>query len=171
MLFVPAPWQSFFRPEAALVVAMVAQVMFANVDLGMGGLPMVGMVSFTPPIWLTSVPTSLVVKVARAPVVGVVETLVVVVETAGTTLLGEVTVSMATGVMGGRLVQPVMTAASRRHPIPGMPVATIPAVVRTAWPGRVAAEGFLRVAAKAVRIWRQLMAGSTMGMMTTRAWI
>ena len=41
-----------------------------------------------------------------------------VVETAATTLLGVVTAAMAAGVLGGRLVQPVMTAASRRHPIP-----------------------------------------------------
>ena len=144
--------------------------MFANVDLGMGGLPMGGMVSFTPPIWLTSVPTSLVVKVARAPVAGGVETLVVVVETAETTLLGLVTAAVAAGFLRGRLGQPVMTAASRRHPIPGMPVVTIPAVVRKSWPGRAAAEGFLGVAAKAVRIWRRLMADSTMGVMTARAW-
>ena len=150
---------------------MVARVMFVNVDLDMRDLPIVGMVSFTPAIWLPSVPTSLVVKAARAPVAGGVETLVVVVETAETTLLGLVTAAVAAGFLRGRLGQPVMTAASRRHPIPGMPVVTIPAVVRKSWPGRVAAEGFLRVAAKAVRVWRQLMAGSTMGMMTTRAWI
>ena len=56
---------------------------------------------------------------AVASGLGQFETLVVVVETAETTLLGVVTAAMAEGVLGVRPAQPVMTAASRRHPIPG----------------------------------------------------
>ena len=92
-------------------------------------------------------------------------------ESAETTLLGVVTAEMAVGVLGVRPAQPVMTVASRRHPILGMTVSTTPVVVRTAWPGREAAEGFLEVAAKAVLICRQPMADTKMGMMMARAWI
>ena len=56
----------------------------------------------------------------QAAPLGPIQTLVVVVETAKTTLLGVVTVATAAGVLGVRPAQPAMTAESRRHPIPGM---------------------------------------------------
>ena len=59
---------------------------------------------------------------AAAPGLGQFETLVVVVETAETTLLGVVTTATAAGVLGVRPAQPAMTAEYRRHPIPGMTV-------------------------------------------------
>ena len=72
MLFVPAHRRTFLRPEAPSVVATVAWGISAAVDLGMKGLPMMGMISFTPTLRLTSFATSMVAKAARMPGAGVV---------------------------------------------------------------------------------------------------
>ena len=53
-------------------MATVAWVISAAVDLGMKGLPMMGMISFTPTLRLTSFATSMVAKAARMPGAGVV---------------------------------------------------------------------------------------------------
>ena len=50
----------------------MARVIFAEVDLGMKGLPMMDMISFTPALRMTWLATSVVAKVARVPVAGVV---------------------------------------------------------------------------------------------------
>ena len=50
----------------------MATVIFAEVDLGIKGLPMLDMISFTPALRMTSPATSVVAKVARVTVAGVV---------------------------------------------------------------------------------------------------
>ena len=54
------------------MVATVARVIFAEVDLGMKGLPMMDMISFTPALRMMSLATLGVAKVVRVPVTGVV---------------------------------------------------------------------------------------------------
>ena len=51
----------------------LVRVIFAEVDLGMQGLPMVDMISLTPALWMTSFATSVVAKVAQVTVAGVVK--------------------------------------------------------------------------------------------------
>ena len=72
MPFVPARRTSLFRPEATSVVATVARVILAEVDLGMTGLPMMDMTPFKPALRMMSFATLVVAKVARTPVAGMV---------------------------------------------------------------------------------------------------
>ena len=72
MLFVPAPWRTLFRLKATSVVATVARVILAEVDLGMTGLPMMDMTPFKPALRMMSFATLVVAKVARTPVAGMV---------------------------------------------------------------------------------------------------
>ena len=72
MPFVPAHRRTLFRLEATSVVATVAWGISAAVDLGMKGLPIMGMISFQPTLRLTSFATSMVAKAARMPGAGVV---------------------------------------------------------------------------------------------------
>ena len=72
MPFVSAHRRTLFRLKATSVVATVARVILAEVDLGMPGLPMMDMTPFKPALRMMSFATLVVAKVARTPVAGMV---------------------------------------------------------------------------------------------------